>query len=187
MARRDIITVMRNAEGKLPVVTDQAAESCGCDRRTVLGGLAIGALVAGCRIDDPGAGADDDVPTDGPAGDAAPGDGFEVDGNTVRVDLAHPNNLSLATAGGARVIAAGTKKVMIARTTATEFATMSAVCTHAGCTVKFALAASQMQCPCHQSKFDLTGAVVSGPATRDLTQFTNVFDEPGNLLTITLV
>lgn len=170
---------MRNAEGKLPVVTDQAAESCGCDRRTVLGGLAIGALVAGCRIDDPG------VPADAaPLDDAAPGEGFEVTGNTVLVDLAHPKNLSLGAAGGARVITAGTKKVMIARTTATEFATMSAVCTHAGCTVKFET--TQMRCPCHQSRFDLAGVVLAGPATRDLTQFTNVFDEPGNLLTITL-
>lgn len=172
---------MRNAEGKLPVVTAQAAESCGCDRRTVLGGLAVGALVAGCRIDDPGAPADSGTPDD-----AAPGEGFEVDGSTVRVDLTHPKNMSLGTAGGSRVVTAGTKKVMIARTTATEFVTMNAVCTHAGCTVKFALAASQMQCPCHQSKFDLAGAVVTGPATRALTLFTNTFDEPGNLLTITL-
>lgn len=177
--------MMSNADRKLPVVTEVAETSCGCDRRTVLGGLAVGALVVGCRIDDPGAGGDD-VPADGPAGDAAPGEGFEVSGNNLLVDLTHPKNMGINTAGGFRVIQAGTKKVMVARTTATEFATMIAVCTHAGCTVKFAIGASQMQCPCHGSKFDLAGAVVMGPATRDLTQFNNDFDGTGTLLTIML-
>lgn len=173
-----------NADRKLPVVTEVAETSCGCDRRTVLGGLVVGALVAGCRIDDPGAG--DDVPADGPAGDATPGEGFEVSGNNLLVDLTHPKNSGLGTAGGFRVIQAGTKKVMVARTTATEFATMIAVCTHAGCTVKFTIGASQMQCPCHGSKFNLDGTVAVGPATRDLTQFNNDFTGTETTLTVML-
>ncbi len=178
--------MMSNADRKLPVVTEVAETSCGYDRRTVLGGLAVGALVAGCRIDDPGAA--DDVPADGPAGDATPGEGFEVCGtNQVCVDLTHPKNTGLNTAGGFRVITSGTKKIMVARITATEFATMTAVCTHTGCTVKYAPAATQMQCPCHGSKYDTSGMVVMGPALRDLTLFPNDFDGTATLLTITLV
>lgn len=177
---------MSNADRKLPVVADVAETSCGCDRRTVLGGLAVGALVAGCRIDDPGAG-DDDVPVDASAGDAPPGQGFEMCGNNqVCVDLTHPNNTSLLTAGGKRVITVGTKKVIIGRTSDTEFVTMSAVCTHAGCTVNFNLGAAQMQCPCHGSRFTFDGEKVAGPATRPLPVFTNTFDAGMNLLTIDL-
>lgn len=173
---------MRNADGKLPVVTDPAAEpSCGCDRRTVLGGLAIGALAAGCRIDDPNV-----EPMDAPSANDA-GTGFEAcNTNQVCVDLTHPLNMGLNNVGGSRVITQGTKKIIIARTSDTEFVTLNAVCTHAGCSVRYAMAASQMQCPCHQSKFALDGTVVTGPATRPLTVFTHTFDAPGNLLTIDL-
>jgi len=176
---------MRNAVDKLPVVTN-VAESCGCDRRTVLGGLAAGALVAGCRIDDPGGSGADAGPSDGPT-DGVPGTGFEAcNTNQVCVDLTHPLNDKLLVAGGSRVITQGTKKIIIGRKSDTEFVTLSSVCTHSGCTVRFALAANQMQCPCHGSKFDLDGAVVVGPAARELTKFANTFDMPGNLLTITL-
>ena len=94
---------MRNAEGKLPIVTEVAETACGCDRRTVLGGLVVGALVAGCRIDDPGAAGDagvTDTPTDG-----VPGTGFEVCGAEVCVDLTHPQNVKLLDVGGTRNIA----------------------------------------------------------------------------------
>ncbi len=177
---------MSNADRKLPVVADVAETSCGCDRRTVLGGLAAGALVAGCRIDDPTAG--DDAPADAPTGgDAAPGQGFEECGdNQVCVDLTHPNNMGLLTAGGKRVITVGTKKIIIGRSSETEFVTMSAVCTHAGCTVNFNLGAAQMQCPCHGSRFTFDGTMVAGPANRPLPVFTHTFDAGMNLLTIDL-
>lgn len=180
---------MRNAEGKLPVVTD-VAESCGCDRRTVLGGLAVGALVAGCRIDDPGAAADapavSDTPTDG-----VPGTGFELCGAELCVDLTHPQNAMLLAVDGSRVIVQGTKKIMLVRISDQAFSTVSAVCTHTGCTVRFAAAAAQLQCPCHGSKYMVDGTIINGapgnPNQASLREFTNVFDMAGNLLTITIV
>lgn len=175
---------MRNAEGKLPVVTEVAETACGCDRRTVLGGLAVGALVAGCRIDDPGAAGDagvTDTPTDG-----VPGTGFELCDANLCLDLTHPQNAALLNVGGSRAVVQATKKIIIVRTSETAFATLTSVCTHAGCTVKFAVAANQLQCPCHGSKFGIDGTVAVGPATRDLTTFSNTFDAAGNLLTITL-
>lgn len=181
--------MMSNADRKLPVVPDVAETSCGCDRRTVLGGLAIGALVAGCRIDDPGA---DPAPVDGPEtdGGGTPGTGFEVNGNTVTVDLTHPMNVKLLDVGGTRNIVAGTKKTVIVRTSDTEFATLTAVCTHSGCTVAYKVAPNELQCPCHGSKFMVDGTLIIGAGgsttQANLKTFANNFDMPGNLLTITL-
>ena len=171
---------------KLPVLQPTVDEGCGCGRREVLQGIAVAAALVpmtACRIDDPGG--DDSAVDAAPGGDgAAPS--FTMCGANLCVDLAHPDNAGLLNAGGFRVITLGTKKVMIARTTATDFITMTAICTHAGCTVRFALAASQMQCPCHGSKYNLDGTVAVGPALIALKQFTNDFDMPGNLLTVML-
>jgi thiosulfate dehydrogenase [quinone] large subunit len=50
-----------------------------------------------------------------------------------------------------------------------EFLAFSAVCTHAGCTVNFAQAVEQFQCPCHGSIYSAaTGDVIQGPAPRPL-------------------
>jgi cytochrome b6-f complex iron-sulfur subunit len=46
------------------------------------------------------------------------------------------------------------------------FYTVSAVCTHLGCTVK--RAATGFECPCHGSRFDENGRVVHGPAPTSL-------------------
>ncbi len=178
---------MLNADGKLPVVTDSVEPGSGCDRRTVLGGLAVGALAVGCRIDDPGAG-DDDVPSDGPAPDGVAGTGFEMCGANICVDLTHPLNINLNTVGMTRIITQGTTKILIVRLSDTEFNTTSSVCTHSGCTVRYAAAATQLQCPCHGSKYELDGTVVVGavPNQRDLPAFTNNFSAADNLLTIML-
>lgn len=45
---------------------------------------------------------------------------------------------------------------------------VSATCTHLGCIVSFNAAERTWDCPCHGSRFDLDGKVITGPAVRDL-------------------
>ena len=45
------------------------------------------------------------------------------------------------------------------------------VCTHLGCLYKWSETNSRFECPCHGSKFTLTGDYIEGPAPRSLDQF----------------
>src|SRR5438445_11424003 len=57
---------------------------------------------------------------------------------------------------------------------ADAIAGVSAICSHLGCTVL--PAASGLQCPCHDSRFDLTGGFLQGPAGSSLLRYTVAFD-----------
>lgn len=48
-----------------------------------------------------------------------------------------------------------------------QWRAISAKCTHAGCTVQWQ-DGKELLCPCHHSRFDLAGKVLSGPATKPL-------------------
>jgi cytochrome b6-f complex iron-sulfur subunit len=45
---------------------------------------------------------------------------------------------------------------------------LSCKCTHLGCTVPWVEKEKKFICPCHASTFDMTGNVLSGPASRPL-------------------
>src|SRR2546421_3433009 len=63
---------------------------------------------------------------------------------------------------------------LAAGTTADAIAAVSAVCTHLGCTVL--PGAGGLQCPCHDSRFDLTGRFLQGPAGTNLLSYAVAFD-----------
>jgi cytochrome b6-f complex iron-sulfur subunit len=75
------------------------------------------------------------------------------------------------------------KKIFVTRTSDTTFQAMSAVCTHAGCTVTFN-GSDKFNCPCHGSSFATSGAVLNGPAGTPLKIFPTAL--VGDELTITL-
>lgn len=158
----------------------------GCTRRTALQIVAASTLVPiGCRMDDPS------IPgetPDGAADDAVAGTGFMLSGNTLTVDLMHPLNAQLNTVNGSRRIdlTSPVRRVMIFRISTTAFNTFTAICTHAGCSVAFNATTSRFRCPCHGSQFATDGTVFTGPATANLATFSNTFDEPGAMLSITV-
>ncbi len=69
----------------------------------------------------------------------------------------------------------GTKTVFVTRISlsgaSTDIVTVSAICTHTGCTVG-AYNGTKYICPCHNSQFDSNGAVLQGPASTVLTKYT---------------
>ncbi len=59
--------------------------------------------------------------------------------------------------------------LLLVRTGPAQVTGYSARCPHQGCTV--APAGDALACPCHGSRFDLTGKRTAGPAPRGLTPF----------------
>jgi Rieske Fe-S protein len=68
--------------------------------------------------------------------------------------------------GGATIFA--DRAVVVTQATAGEFAAFSTACPHQGCNVN-AVEGTEIICPCHGSRFDLGGAVLTGPAESGLT------------------
>jgi Rieske Fe-S protein len=53
--------------------------------------------------------------------------------------------------------------LIVVRVDTTTVAVLSSICTHLGCTVAYATANKDLECPCHGSKYDLMGNVLNGP------------------------
>jgi nitrite reductase/ring-hydroxylating ferredoxin subunit len=70
--------------------------------------------------------------------------------------------------GEGAVIRRGLGKVAVYRDERGDFHPRSAVCPHLGCVVAWNSAAKSWDCPCHGSRFDAHGTVLSGPAVTDL-------------------
>lgn len=80
-------------------------------------------------------------------------------------------------------IYSSTRDVIIAKTTAGTYLALQAPCPHAGTSVYFSPGSSQFICPNHYAVFTSSGAVVSGPVSRALKEFTVV--QTGSSLRIT--
>lgn len=95
-------------------------------------------------------------------GAGSPGSTPSVAGDTTLVAL---DSITVGQAVAAKL--PDGSKVIVARPTATTAVCFSAICTHAGCTVK--PAGAELHCPCHGSVYNAeTGAVISGPAPSPL-------------------
>jgi Rieske Fe-S protein len=57
--------------------------------------------------------------------------------------------------------------IVVTQPSAGVFKGLSAICTHAGCTVSAVLGGT-ITCPCHGSRFNLDGSVARGPASAPL-------------------
>ena len=80
----------------------------------------------------------------------------------------------LANVGGAARVDSNAGLFLISRTSDTTFTVIDGTCTHEGCTITGATA-TQYVCPCHGSRYSLTGQVQEGPAKANLRQYANTF------------
>jgi len=95
--------------------------------------------------------------------------GIVISGNTITLNLASSDIANLRTAGGWRLI--NEANTLVVNIDGTLFRAFSSVCPHAGCSDSWQYASNRFRCTCHNSVFENTGALVSGPATRNLTEF----------------
>lgn len=98
---------------------------------------------------------------------------------TLAIDASSP----LAAVGSAAMVRSSSGTFLVARTAADAFSALTSICTHEVCTIT-GFDSQDFVCPCHGSRFDTNGRVVSGPAVRALRAYQTRFAD--NLLTITL-
>lgn len=95
-----------------------------------------------------------------------------VNGRTISVTVDGAS--ALAATGAAATVQTSLGTFLIARTGTDTFSALTAICTHEACTVS-GFTAGQFVCPCHGSRFNTTGGVINGPATRPLQQYPTSF------------
>ena len=97
-------------------------------------------------------------------------DSLSVEQGAGTKDLGAASEFSL---GQAKEVALGGKKVLVVRLENGDWAAVSAVCTHMGCSVRFERDGHEnvVACNCHKSRFDLDGTNLSGPAPYPLARY----------------
>lgn len=98
------------------------------------------------------------------------------------IDLGDSANKDLTTVGGAMLIDSSSDTIMVIRTSDTQVIALSAICTHAGCSMDYNASQHQLDCGCHGSQFSTDGSVVRGPARRSLRTYTTTL--ANNIITI---
>jgi len=68
----------------------------------------------------------------------------------------------------AKIFRFGNRPALLVRLASGEYRSMSAVCTHLGCTVQYQPETQQIWCPCHNGRYDMTGKNILGPPPRPL-------------------
>src|SRR6185312_4623507 len=105
-------------------------------------------------------------------------------GANLCLDLTDPTNKDLTMTGGAVAVDGDSDTILVVRVSDTEVTAVSAICTHDGCENLYTASAMTFDCPCHGSKFSLTGAVLRGPARTPLKKYTATLS--GTTITVTL-
>jgi Rieske Fe-S protein len=91
---------------------------------------------------------------------------FVADAAPVRIEIIAPLVKDGWTA--ARDVLVGAAYVRRTGPNPSDIDARSAVCPHLGCAVSYDAAQKNYLCPCHDSRFAITGAKLSGPAERGL-------------------
>jgi Rieske Fe-S protein len=153
---------------RLPI----AAGCGGCSRRELLRGLgvaAVGTLVvaAGCSQQ----------------GSSLSSATSSSCGGGQCIDLTDSTNRELTAVGGAMLVDMAGDTIMVVRISDAQAVAVSAICTHAGCSMDYVPGQQLLDCPCHGSQFATDGSVLRGPAVRDLRVYSAAL--ANDLITIT--
>jgi len=89
---------------------------------------------------------------------------FAIGAEPTKIDLVAPVVKDAWVAAQNVVLGAA----WVRRTAADKVEALSALCPHLGCAVGWDPAGKSFLCPCHESRFGLTGDPMSGPAKRGL-------------------
>lgn len=103
-------------------------------------------------------------------------------GNDTSVVIQLNEHRELGQAGGFKALKVKDTPVIIIHREENVFQTFSLQCTHKGCKLSWKTESQHFICPCHGSKFDRLGKVVSGPADTALTEYKTVYKEDGSLV-----
>jgi len=95
----------------------------------------------------------------------------------VTIDASSP----LLAVGSAALVQTNVGNFLVAHTAQSSFTAMTAICTHQTCTIT-GFESQTFVCPCHGSRYNTSGVVVTGPAISSLRQFATQFSN--NILTI---
>lgn len=95
------------------------------------------------------------------------GNGITIAGSTITINLSIQTALN--TSGNWLLIE--NAQTLVANVNG-SFAALTSVCTHTGCDKNWTFGSNRFTCTCHNSVFDTSGKVLSGPAPLPLTQFT---------------
>ncbi|WP_084498300.1 FAD-dependent oxidoreductase [Pedobacter sp. V48] len=85
-----------------------------------------------------------------------------------RFSSSHLQALTDLKSGEGKLVDFEGKKLAIYKDDAGKVTALNPICTHAGCIVQFNAAEQSWDCPCHGGRFDVSGKVLTGPATIDL-------------------
>jgi Rieske Fe-S protein len=98
-----------------------------------------------------------------------------IAGGSIRLALTEHPELTRPD-GALKILPTGaTDPLYVLRLDDGQFAVISPICTHQGCTVD--IQGPRLVCPCHGSTYDREGRVLRGPAQRSLTRFTTTVSD----------
>ncbi len=88
------------------------------------------------------------------------------------VDLTINSSSPLSKTGTAAMLNFQNGQLLVDHPSGNTFNALSPICTHQGCLItNFDSGNSQFVCPCHGSRYDVNGNVVSGPASTSLHKY----------------
>jgi cytochrome b6-f complex iron-sulfur subunit len=97
----------------------------------------------------------------------------QFSGSRVQIPVA---GSPLTDVGGAVLVQSVAGMFLLARTSASSFSAVDAICSHESCTITGA-SGDIYVCPCHGSRYSRSGKVMAGPATASLRQFPTTFTD----------